>query len=87
MYRVGSAHSYQSRVFSILLATALYIPLLMNYIDGCVQSDKGSFISRNLNILVSNYISMEAENAITIVGLTFPKLIVVGSGAIRTKTK
>ena len=67
MHCVRSLLHSDCRVFSILIATALYIPLLMNYINGCVQSDQGSFISRNLNILVSNYISMEAENAITIV--------------------
>lgn len=80
MHCVGSLLDFNSRIFGALIVCALYIPLLSNYIDGCVHSDKGSFLSQNVNVLVVNYISLQGDSALLIVCLEI--LFYVGRGTL-----
>lgn len=52
----------------IIFVIYLYIPLLQQYIAGCVNSSAGTFVSTNLYSVAFNYVTMQGNSASVMVG-------------------
>lgn len=47
----------------------LYVPIVHNYVTGCVTSNQGTFVTHNLNSVALNYVTMQGDSARVIVSL------------------
>ena len=59
--------SIMNRVVGMMYMALLYLPFLYSYMDGCVDSSKGTTLSQNLYSIAYNYVTQQGESAKSIV--------------------